>query len=99
MPYVRISLMRARGGEEARVRDLIDRLVTFYRSQPGYIDGYRLEPTEADGYLGRMGVWQTEGDAARAAQAEYDLALRSQLNMSLTEHTEYSFIGQDLPRA
>jgi heme-degrading monooxygenase HmoA len=93
MPYVRFSLMRPKNGEEARVRDLLDRLVEFYSQQPGYIDGYRLEPTEADGLLGRMGVWESEQDATRAAQTEYDLALRSQLNMSVAEHTEHSFQG------
>ncbi|MFA7296461.1 MAG: hypothetical protein WC211_04640 [Dehalococcoidia bacterium] len=93
MPYVRVSLMRPRHGEEARVRELIDRLVGFFSQQPGFITGYRLEPVEPDGYMGRIGVWESAEQADHAAQADFDLALRSQMNMSLEEHVEYSFHG------
>ncbi len=91
--------MRARSGEEPRVRDLLDQLVAYYAQQPGYIVGYRLEPTEPEGYIGRIGIWQREEDAQHAAQTEHDLALRSQLNMSVAEHTEYSFHGVESPPA
>jgi heme-degrading monooxygenase HmoA len=93
VPYVRVSLMRPRAGEEERVRELIDRLVSFFSTQPGFLSGYRLEPVEPDGYMGRIGVWETAEQADRAAQANLDLALRSQMNMSLEEHLEYSFHG------
>ena len=99
MPYVRISMMRARTGEETRVHDLIDRLVAYYAQQPGFVTGYRLEPTEPDGFIGRIGVWERVEDADRAAQTEHDLALRSQLNMSVEEHREYSFVGYAPPQA
>jgi hypothetical protein len=95
MPYVRISLMHPRQTEEARVHELLDRLVAYYAEQPGHISGYRLEPTDPDGYLGRIGVWETEQDAERAAQTEFDLALRSQLNAAVDEHREYSFNGSE----
>ena len=93
MPYVRVSMMQARPGEEARVRDLLDRLIAYYAQQPGYLAGYRLEPTEPGGYVGRIGVWQREEDAEHAAQTEHDMAIRSQLNMAVVDHTEYSFRG------
>ena len=95
MPYVRISLMHPRPTEEARVHELMDRLVAYYAEQPGYISGYRLEPTDPEGYLGRIGVWATEQDAEHAAQTEFDLALRSQLNAAVDEHREYSFTGYE----
>jgi hypothetical protein len=88
-------LIRPRHTEEARVRELLERLVTYYAEQPGYLAGYLLEPTEPDGFLGRIGVWETDKDAEHAAQQEYDLALRSQLNMAVEEHREYSFIGHE----
>ena len=93
MPYVRVSLMRPRAGEEERVRYLIDRLVGFFSSKPGFLSGYRLEPVEPDGYMGRIGVWDTAEQADKAAQEDFDLALRSQMNMSVAEHIEYSFHG------
>jgi hypothetical protein len=95
MPYIRVSMMHARTGEEARVHELMDRLVAYYAEQPGYISGYRLEPTDPDGYLGRIGVWESDKDAERAAQTEFDLALRSQLNAAVDEHREYSFTGYE----
>ena len=44
-------------------------------------------------YLGRIGVWDSAESADHAAQADFDLALRSQMNMSVAEHVEYSFHG------
>jgi hypothetical protein len=93
MPYVRVTLMRARAGGEDRVRDLTRQLVDFFSDQPGFITGYSLDPVEPDGYLGRVGVWETPEAADRAAQTPHDLSLRSELNMVLEEHIEYSFTG------
>ena len=98
MPYVRISMMHPRRGEEARVHELMDRLVAYYTEQPGYISGYRLEPIDPEGYLGRIGIWETDKDAEHAAQTEFDLALRSQLNAAVDEHREYSFMGYEPPK-
>ncbi len=91
--------MRARAGEEARVRDLLDSLVTYYAQQPGFVSGYRLESTAADGTFGRIGIWEREEDAERAAQTDHDLALRSQLNMSVTDHAEHAYQGAETPPA
>ncbi len=93
MPYVRFSIMRAKPGEDARAREIIDLLVAYYQQQPGYITGYRLEPAVTGGFIGRMGVWATEAEANAAAQQEHDLALRARLNAVVTEHSEYSFEG------
>lgn len=88
--------MKARAGEEARVRDLLDNLVTYYSTQAGYIGGYRLESTAADGTFARIGIWQREEDAEHAAQTDHDLALRSQLNMAVTEHAEHAYTGTEV---
>ncbi len=95
MPYVRFSLMRPKPGEDARARELIDTLIAYYKQQPGYISGLRLEPTESAGLIGRMGLWASEADANAAAQQEHDLALRSQLAAVVTEHTEHAFEGTE----
>lgn len=91
--------MRARAGEEARVRGLLDDLVAYYSKQPGFISGYRLESTTEDGTFGRIGVWERAEDAERAAQTDHDLALRSQLNMSVSEHAEHAYNGTETPPA
>ena len=99
MPYVRVSTMRARNGAESQVRQLLDDLVTYYSQQPGYIAGYRLEPTDPDGTFGRIGIWQSHEDAEHAAQTDHDLALRSQLNAAVLDHEEHAYNGVEAPRA
>ena len=95
MPYVRISLMRPKHGQEAEVDSLLDQLVDYYASQPGYLTGYRLTNIDGTGRVGRLGVWDSAHEAEAAAQSDHDLALRSQLNFILDEdsHEEYSFEG------
>jgi quinol monooxygenase YgiN len=97
MAYVRVSILRARAGQEDRARDLIAQLVAYYEQQPGYVRGYRLVHTDDAARLGRIGVWESEQDAARAAQTPHDLALRSELNLTVEEgsHQEYSFEGAE----
>ena len=99
MPYVRVSTMRARTGSEAEVRRLLDDLVAYYSKQPGYIAGYRLEPTEPDGTFGRIGIWENHEDAEKAAQTDHDLALRSQLNLAVLDHQEHAYTGVEAPPA
>lgn len=95
MPYVRISVVRPRRGKEEAVREVIDQLVAHYGRQPGCVGGYRLEHADGSSRFGRIGIWQTEDDAERAAQTEHDLALRAELNALVDEasHEEYSFDG------
>lgn len=95
MPYVRISFVRPRHGREAAVRSLIGQLVEYYGAQPGNIASYALAHTDGSLRFGRVGIWQSEDDAERAAQSEHDLALRSELNAVIDDgsHEEYSFEG------
>lgn len=97
MAYVRVSIVQAKPGQEARARDLIAQLVAYYEQQPGYVRGYQLQHLDASDRLGRIGVWVSEQDAAHAAQTPHDLALRSELNLVIAEgsHQEYSFEGTE----
>lgn len=97
MPYVRISLMRPKRGQEHRLTELIDQLVAYYGQQPGFIRGYRLNalPGDTSGRLGRIGVWESAAAAERAAGTDHDLALRSEVNMVVEDgsHEELAFEG------
>lgn len=95
MPYVRISIVRPLRGREDDLRSVLDRLVAYYARQAGYIEGYRLEHADDSDQFGRIGVWQSEADADRAAQTEHDIALRSELNGMIEEnsHVEYVLMG------
>jgi heme-degrading monooxygenase HmoA len=95
MSYVRISLMHPKAGQAEALNALLDRLVEYYEQQPGYLTGYRLRDIDGSGRVGRLGVWEHENDAERAAHSDHDLAMRSELNMVVDEdsHEEYSFEG------
>jgi heme-degrading monooxygenase HmoA len=97
MPYVRISHMRPRPGQEKRVGEILDELSRFYTDCQGYVLGYRLQPHEHDTTkrMGRVGVWESEDAAVDAAQNQHALALRSELLRLIDEdsHEELSFDG------
>lgn len=95
MPYIRISLMQPKHGQEQHVQELLDELVRFYEKQPGYIQGFTLRPVDRARHIGRIGIWERDEDAIHAAQHDHDMALRSQLNMAIEEgsHEELSFEG------
>jgi quinol monooxygenase YgiN len=97
MPYVRISYMRPKSGQEQQVGEILARLSAFYASEPGYVLGYQLHPHEGDSTrVGRLGVWESAEHAVHAAQTDRAMALRSELLRMIDEdsHEELSFIGE-----
>jgi quinol monooxygenase YgiN len=95
MPYVRISIMRPQRGHAERVHEILQELTADYARQPGCVLSYVLEHRDGSGRYGRIGVWESEAHAEHAAQAEHDLALRSELNGLIIpdSHEELSFEG------
>lgn len=97
--FVRISYMHPKEGQEQRLKDVLQKLSTFYREQPGYLGGYILNPYEhapqAEKRWGRVGVWESEDAAERAAQVEHTMALRSEIGRIVEEdsHNEFTFEG------
>ena len=75
-------------------RILLELTADFAR-QPGYLAGYLLAHSDGSNRYGRIGVWESEEHAEHAAQAEHDLALRSELNRLIIpeSHEELSFEG------
>lgn len=101
MSYIRLSLMQPRRGQEETVRHLLDGLVVFHESQPGYLTGYRVEHKDGSDRVGRLAIWEQETDAGRAARTDRDMALRSQLNAAIAEgsHEELALEGHWAPKA
>ena len=96
MLYIRLSLMKAKPGRESDVAALMDRLVTYYKQQDGFVDGYKLKAADETGDIGRVTVWKSEETADLVAQSNHVLALRSDL-MPLIEdgsHDERSFYAE-----
>src|SRR3990172_11482547 len=77
--YVRLSLVMAKPGEEERVSEIMDGLLEFMATQPGYVRGYKLVREYPDPRTGRITVWKSEEDADRAAQTQHILSVRSEL--------------------
>ncbi len=96
MPYIRVSYMIPRDGQEGRVADLLKRLSAFYLGRPGYLQGYVLQPYPGANprRIGRVGIWESDHAAEEAGQAA--IALRSELLPLVDEdtHVEMQFVGE-----
>ena len=95
--YIRLSLMDPKPGKDDLVSGLMDNLLQFFSTQPGYVRGYKLISGDPQGRIGRLGVWRSEHDADAAAQSAHVLSVRSEL-MGLIEedsHIERSYTAFD----
>jgi len=101
--FVRVSYVVPRDGQVNRVREVLDKLAVYYSAQPGYLGGYVLLPHPAANppALGRFGVWSSDTQAEEAAQTEYSMALRADLQRMIHEdsHLELTFEGVADPKA
>ncbi|MFQ5879570.1 MAG: antibiotic biosynthesis monooxygenase family protein [Dehalococcoidia bacterium] len=93
MPYVRISLMKPMPGEREAVERINRELASRYSVMKGYITGYVLRAQDDSDEICRLGVWETEADADRAATDHRNLSLRSELHLKVQPgHADRSFI-------
>jgi quinol monooxygenase YgiN len=98
--FIRVSYMHPKTGNEQRLREVLKDLSMFYRQQPGYLGGYILDPyasaADAGKRFGRVGLWEDEHAAERAAQQDHSMALRSELARIVEEdsHRELTFEGR-----
>ena len=95
--YIRVSLATPKPGNEERVSQLMDDMLTFLPSQPGYVRGYKILSGDPEGRLGRIGVYESEAAADHAAQTDHILAVRSELMQLIEEdsHSERSYTAFD----
>lgn len=94
MPYIRISAMRPHDHERRRVEQIIDDILRFDTTLPGFISGQRLVPRDDTGEVWRVVYWESEDAADHAAQQQHVLALRSELIHLLGDerHEERGFL-------
>ncbi|HEY7802798.1 MAG TPA: hypothetical protein VIE40_08995 [Dehalococcoidia bacterium] len=93
MLYIRVSLMTPKADEAPAVARIMDELLGFYATQPGFLSGYKLRSADANQQIGRVTVWRAGEDADATAQHQHVLAQRSELTPLIEEHshTEWSF--------
>jgi len=98
MLHVRLSLMRAKSGQERALAAAIDELVALYLDQRGFVAAYKLSSSDdAMPDIGRVTVWRSKRDAGAAAQSHHVMAKRAEVLALLEDDTllERSFHAED----
>lgn len=95
MPYVRISLMKPLEPYRTDIQRLEEDLLRYFKTQPGFIEGYLLWATDGTGRIGRLTVWEREEDADQAAQQPHTLAIRSEMRLRVEEESDLSSLLEE----
>ncbi|MBA4180398.1 MAG: hypothetical protein C0506_07410 [Anaerolinea sp.] len=94
MPYVRLSIAKPLRGQEARLEELMRKLVALSAEQEGCIETFLLKPHDDSGEIARIGVYTNEAAAEQAANSASFMALRSELNLvAQPGHLERAFFS------
>lgn len=95
--YLRLSFMNPKPGKEKLASGIMDHLLEFFTTQPGYVRGYALLSGDPQRRVGRITMWKSEEDADRAANTQHVLAVRSELIQLIEEdsHVERSYTAFD----
>ena len=105
MYIVRQTSVNPQPGRKERVEEILDALEAHYATLPGYGLGFRYKLVGGtSGEIGRIAVWRSHENADHAAQNTHSQALRSELNLVITEeHQEHMWeiegTPQNLPEA
>jgi quinol monooxygenase YgiN len=92
MPYIRLSIVHPRRGEEGRAEELLRKIARAVRESEGCLESYVLRPHDDSGELARISIFENEDSAERAANGQTMLALRSELHLaSEPGHVERAF--------
>ncbi len=95
--YIRLSLMDPKPGKDDLVSGLMDNLLQFFSTRPGYVRGYSLLSGDPQGRVGRITMWDSEEEADHAANTQHVLSVRSELLQLIEEdsHIERSYTAFD----
>jgi quinol monooxygenase YgiN len=93
VPYVRLSIVKPRRGEEQHVDDLLRKITDAASSSEGCLASYLLTSTDGSGDRARVAVYATEQAAEAAANSQHILSLRSELHLAVEPgHIERAFV-------
>ncbi|MCL6645619.1 MAG: antibiotic biosynthesis monooxygenase [Dehalococcoidia bacterium] len=92
MPYIRLSIMKPRRGEEARVEELLRKLDQAVAAAPGCQVTYLMRPHDDSGEIARLAIYDSEEAAEHAANDTHIMALRSEIHLCVEPgHIERAF--------
>jgi quinol monooxygenase YgiN len=81
MPYVRLSVVTPRRGEEQHLEDLMRKLARLAGEQEGCIDSYLLRPHDDSGQIARIVIYKDEASAEHSANNQSVMAVRSEMHL------------------
>jgi quinol monooxygenase YgiN len=94
MAYIRVSIAKPRRGQEARLEELMRKLETIIREQPGCTASYLLKPHDESGEIARISIYDNEDVGEAAANNQQVMALRSEMHLlSEPGHIERAFFS------
>ncbi len=92
MPYIRLSIMKPRRGEDARVEALLRKLDEAVAAQAGCQVTYLMRPHDDSGEIARLAIYDSEETAERAVNDTHNMALRSEIHLLVEPgHVERAF--------
>jgi len=97
MLFVRLSLMKPLPGHAQQVADLNQALLEFFKVQDGFVRGFRLDPIDETGEIGRLTIWESQEVADRVARHQHSMSIRSEMLQMIDEgeHWERAFHAYD----
>lgn len=94
MPYIRISIVKPRRGEEARLEELMRKLNGMASAQEGCRESWVLKPHDNSGEVARIAVYDSEESAESAAKSASFMAIRSEIHLATEPgHIERAFFS------
>ena len=94
MPYIRLSIAKARHGQEAQLEEIMRKLSDLSAAQEGCVESYVLRPHDDSGDIARIAIYSDEVTAEHAANSQSFLALRSELHLiAEPDQTERAFFS------
>lgn len=94
MPYIRLSVMKPRPGEEQRMEDYMRKLRELVLQQPGCLESYLMKPHDDSGEIARLSIYTDEHAAEASANSTPVMALRSEIHLlSEPGHIERAFFS------
>lgn len=95
MPYVRLSIVKPRPGQSARIQELMEKLNEYSLSQPGCEASMVLKPHDNSGEIARISIYDNELSAEHIANSDHVMALRSELHLAAEPgHVERAFFSE-----
>ena len=94
MSYVRLSIAKPLRGQEARLEELMRKLVALSAEQEGCVETFLLRPHDNSDEIARIAVYTDEHVAENAANSASFMALRSELHLVAEPgHVERAFFS------